>query len=138
METHKMQVLVDSVNKVYEGGYYEGQDIPDGFEVISDVPDDQWPPTEYLWHRYQYIGPDGSDWVPYVSPEQLLQNNTATRATLRAVADEATYGMVDAYVCGILSDADKATFELWAPYKLALGKVDLTQTNPAWPVAPQT
>jgi hypothetical protein len=76
-------------------------------------------------------------WSDYSAPVDHTGDNTATRDSLMATANAATYGMSDAYVAGLLDDADTATFKAWAKYKLALSKVDLTLASPQWPQAPQ-
>lgn len=72
------------------------------------------------------------------TPDQILAVNTSQRDAFMATADAATIGMADAYVAGLLSAQDAATFKAWAAYKLALSKVDLTQTTPAWPTTPSS
>lgn len=62
--------------------------------------------------------------------------NAGTQVQLMTVATAANFGMGDAYVAGLLDEADTAKFKEWAAYKLALSKVDLTQAEPAWPTVP--
>lgn len=66
----------------------------------------------------------------------VLNNNTVTRTMLLNSANEKTLGMSDAFVAGLLSDADVLKFKKWAAYKLALGKVDISKESPSWPVIP--
>lgn len=73
-----------------------------------------------------------------LTPAQVISNNAALQASLMDAAGDATYGVADAYVAGLLSASDAATFKTWAAYKLALSKVDLTKTTPAWPPVPAT
>nr|WP_223464830.1 phage tail assembly chaperone [Pseudomonas sp. GL-RE-26] len=54
-------------------------------------------------------------------------------------ANEATMGMADAYIAGILNEADTARFKLFAAYKLALSKIGQQSGFPAtisWPEIP--
>lgn len=64
------------------------------------------------------------------------RSSAAKQGALMASATAATVGMSDAYVAGLLNSADAATFKEWAAYKLALSKVNLTQSSPAWPTPP--
>lgn len=61
------------------------------------------------------------------------------RDALLAAANQATTGMSDAYITGLLNAADTATFKSYAAYKLALGKIDTQVGFPHtidWPVVP--
>ncbi|MFD1557104.1 tail fiber assembly protein [Paraburkholderia silviterrae] len=70
------------------------------------------------------------------SAEQIAATNTAMRDSLMQVANNATFGIADAYAAGLLDTSDSQTFKAWAAYKLALSKVDLTTANPSWPTQP--
>jgi hypothetical protein len=74
--------------------------------------------------------------TPAPTSAQILAANTAQRDALMAVSDARTLGMSDAYVAGLLSAIDAATFKACASYKLGLSKVDLTVQSPAWPAIP--
>jgi hypothetical protein len=63
----------------------------------------------------------------------------AQRDQLMGVANQATIGMADAFIAGLLSDADAKTFKAYAAYKLALSKVDQQAGYPTtidWPTSP--
>jgi len=60
-------------------------------------------------------------------------------AQLMAQASLITSGLSDAFIAGILSDADQARYKAWAAYKLALTQVSQQTGYPAtivWPTAP--
>lgn len=60
-------------------------------------------------------------------------------ATLMAQASLITSGLSDAYIAGILSDADVARYKAWAAYKLALTQISQQSGYPAtitWPTPP--
>lgn len=61
---------------------------------------------------------------------------TTQKAALMTVANTATSGMSDAFIAGLLDDADAAKFKAWAAYKFALGTVDMTAQPVPWPTAP--
>lgn len=73
---------------------------------------------------------------PPLSGDALIAYNTSERDQLLQQAAQATLGMADAFVAGLLDDADTAKFKAWAQYQLAVRKVDLTQASPVWPSAP--
>lgn len=74
--------------------------------------------------------------APAPTGATLVAINSSAQSALMATANQETSGMGDAYITGILTAADKAKFQSWAAYKLALSKVDLTQSLPAWPAKP--
>jgi len=124
-------------------GFFDSDDypLPDGMTGV-DISYDDW--QSYLVkmntaNQTLTLGPDNE--LVFTDPaaptgDALIAINTTERNSLMAVANEATVGMSDAYVAGLLDDADTATFKAWAKYKLALSKVDLTQATPTWPSAP--
>jgi len=86
-----------------------------------------------------------SGWVlaePTVEPPsdaELMANAIAQRDVLLQVANERTAGMADAYIAGLLDDADTATFKAYAVYKLALNKITAQPGYPReidWPASP--
>jgi hypothetical protein len=127
-----MNAFIDANGILLAWGYMESNNQD---TKIENVPDDQFP-YDAMPGQYKYIGPDPSDWVPYTPPPNYVPENAGIRMGLMNVADAATYGLLDAYVTGILGGADKSIVELWASYKLALSKVDLSQAAPAWPAVP--
>ena len=61
------------------------------------------------------------------------------RDTLLADADKATAGMADAYIAGLLDEAETLRFKSYAAYKLALRNIDQQIGYPTeieWPVIP--
>lgn len=93
------------------------------------------------WSGYK----EGGDWVfkePVIQPptnEELKASALAQRDVLLAAANEKTAGMGDAYMVGLLDEADTATFKAYAAYKLALNKIEHQPKYPsiiAWPVIP--
>jgi|GEM_PF-1148647 len=71
--------------------------------------------------------------------EELKASALAYRNLLLSAANEATAGMADAYIAGLLSAEDTETFKSFAAYKLALNKVDQQPGYPAditWPESP--
>jgi hypothetical protein len=79
----------------------------------------------------------------YNYSETELENAAATalskRDALLVDADKATAGMADAYVAGLLDEADAARFKSYAVYKLALRNIDQQSGYPTaidWPLIP--
>jgi len=108
--------------------------------VWIDVTDFEVAP-EYGWLA---IENDGA-WAfsEYVSPPltdaQLKAEALVQRDADMALANAATNGMADAYIAGILNEADTAKFKLFAAYKLALNKIDQQPGFPvciSWPEPP--
>ncbi|PIK75249.1 tail fiber assembly protein [Pseudomonas sp. 382] len=100
-------------------------------EVPQDVPATQgWECVEGEFSAPAPIVP---------TDEELKAAALATRNRLLAAADEATAGMADAYIAGLLSAEDTETFKSFAAYKLALNKVDRQPGYPIdinWPDSP--
>ncbi|MCI0994117.1 tail fiber assembly protein [Pseudomonas sp. ICMP22404] len=75
--------------------------------------------------------------VPTV--EELKTAAMARRNLLLAAANDATAGMADAYIAGLLDMTDTVRFKAFATYKLALNKIDQQSGFPAtisWPEPP--
>lgn len=123
------------------------------FETDGDItsmfhPDLVWlnisemnPEPEEGWTATQEDG----QWLlaePVVVPptlEQLKDSAISQRDFLLAEADEATAGMADAFIAGLLDEADAAKFKAYAAYKLALNKIDTQAGYPItikWPARP--
>lgn len=118
--------LVDHRGTVY--------DVKTGMEVewlkLGEVPDEYtsvpYPGPHHAW--------DGAEWVLDPVAEAERQRNL-----LMEKANQATIGMADAFIAGILSSADTKTFKAFAAYKLALSKIDQQPGYPTtvdWPVSP--
>jgi len=77
--------------------------------------------------------------VPPPTDAELKLEAMAQRDVLLSIADEATVGMADAFIAGLLEDDDVARFKAFAAYKLALNKIDKQPRYPQeifWPLAP--
>ncbi|WP_434590041.1 tail fiber assembly protein [Pseudomonas sp. R4-83] len=78
--------------------------------------------------------------VPHQKSEaELIYEALAQRDTLLAISNEATIGMADAYLAGLLDEEDEAKFKTFAGYKLALNKIDQQSGYPSsidWPAYP--
>lgn len=77
--------------------------------------------------------------VPQPSGDELRTKAIAKRDFLLRAADEATAGMSDAYVAGLLDENDTTLFKAYAAYKLSLNKVDKQSGFPKtieWPSSP--
>jgi hypothetical protein len=73
---------------------------------------------------------------PVPTSAELKAAAMAKRDALLSAAGEATAGMADAYIAGLLDTTDTATFKAFAAYQLALGKIDKQPGYPAaidWP-----
>lgn len=103
--------------------------------VWVEVPDGV--PVEQNW-----VYADGAFSAPALivpTEEELKIAALSTRNHLLSAADDATAGMADAYIAGLLSDVDTETFKSFAAYKLALNKIDKQPGYPAdikWPDSP--
>lgn len=76
---------------------------------------------------------------PKKSESELRVEAIAQRDALLAIAEEATVGMADAYVAGLLEEDDVAMFKAFAGYKLSLNKIDRQAGFPSvvnWPAPP--
>lgn len=133
--------------RIYEGEVQElfstGGDIAEMFHpdmVWVDITDHDgevavgWVATESsgAWSLSAPVPPEKSE-------SELRAEVTAQRDTLLAIADEATIGMADAYLTGLLEEEDVAMFKEFAGYKLALNKIDRQAGYPSsieWPAYP--
>lgn len=81
--------------------------------------------------------------APTVLPKsqaEMKADVIAQRDVLLDLANEATAGMSDAFVAGLLDAVDTAKFKAYAAYKLALNKIDIQQGFPetiVWPITPR-
>ncbi|GAA0411468.1 hypothetical protein GCM10008969_37870 [Pseudomonas veronii subsp. inensis] len=86
---------------------------------ISPMPMERWVASK-----------SASGWrfaAPAVLPpteDELKADAMSRRDALLAVADEASAGMADAFIAGLLNEQDEARFKLYAVYKLNLSKID--------------
>lgn len=70
--------------------------------------------------------------------EQVLANNTAMRDSLLSTATLAIAPLQDAVDLDEATDAETALLTQWKRYRVAVNRVDLTQTSPTWPTAPSS
>lgn len=103
---------------------------------------DAMPPPGYMWTAEQVEGAWNFSEPAIVPPTdvELTSYAMARRDELLVIANEATAGMSDAYIAGLLDEADTAKFKAYAAYKLALSKVDQQSGYPItieWPAPPQ-
>jgi hypothetical protein len=95
-------------------------ELPSGYTALP------CPGAHYVW--------SGGAWVLDAAAAALAQ-----RDQLLVAANQATAGMANAYIAGLLDDADTATFKAFAAYQLALNKIEQQPGYPAtiaWPPAP--
>jgi hypothetical protein len=128
-------------------------DSPEGVEPVymagDEVPIDQRFTSEFVAELIDITNTlnvvigmtyDGTTFAaPVEAPPPAVDYvtvNAAQQVALMTTANAVTFGMADAYISGLLDDADTAKFKAWAAYKLALSKVDLTKAQPAWPTVP--
>lgn len=90
--------------------------------------------------RWTYNGEAFAEPVPTVPTEaELTLQVISKRNAFLGIANEATAGMADAYIAGLLDEVDIAIFRAYAAYKLALNKIDRQPGYPHtidWPSAP--
>ena len=108
--------------------------------IWVDITDMTEPPAEG-WAAAESDGTWAFSAPEVVPPtlEELKASALAQRDALLAAANESTAGMADAYIAGLLDEADTATFKAYATYKLALNKINTQPGYPAtikWPTFP--
>jgi len=93
-------------------------------------------PAEYT--PLPFPGPyfvwNGAEWALDVAASVQAQRNQ-----LMDAANQATAGMSDAYIAGLLSTEDAKTFKAFAAYKVALSKIEQQPGYPTsidWPISP--
>lgn len=117
--------------------YFRSAQNTDDFPNQGTVSDD-----DQRYGKFLTGVPNGSDMPNYTGPDltapptDYVTVNATQQVALMTTASAVTFGMADAYVAGLLDDADTTKFKAWAAYKLALSKVDLTQAQPVWPTPP--
>lgn len=115
---------MDSTKKVVGSVFAVPQD-PEQFENYDEIESD----VDLQPHMV-------FDGTTFALPVDYVTGNAVQQVALMTTANAATFGMGDAFMSGLLDEADTAKFKAWAAYKLALSKVDLTQAMPAWPTVP--
>lgn len=100
-------------------------EVPDGFEVAQG---------------WVYLEGEFSAPLPVMPTESELKTAALTeRNLLLAAANDATAGMADAYIAGLLNEDETERFKFFAAYKLALNKIDQQPGFPStviWPELP--
>jgi len=134
--------------RVFEGIVYEI------FETDLDIQDLFHPEMSWVevvsgalvpqvgWHAVDENGEWKFQEPEAVAPTEaeLKTEALAQRDLLLTLANEATAGMADAYIAGLLSPADESRFKAFAAYKLELNKIDKQSGYPVeirWPTAPE-
>jgi hypothetical protein len=83
---------------------------------------------------------DGTSFAEYLppapSPAEILAANTATRDALLAQAAIAIAPLQDAVDLDEATAAESALLKLWKQYRVAVNRIDLTQTPVTWPAVP--
>lgn len=118
--------LVDHRGVVYnvvtgeQSDWVQLGELPDEYTLLP------FPGGYHVW--------DGVAWVADAASAAKAQRDTLVRA-----ANQATVGMTDAFIAGLLSDEDTMTFKAFAAYKLALSKIEQQPGYPTsidWPTSP--
>lgn len=104
--------------------------VAEEWAKLGDLPAEytllEFPGPHFVWN--------GTDWALDVASSVQAQRNQ-----LLEIANQATVGMADAYIAGLLSTADAKTFKAFAVYKVALSKIEQQPGYPAsidWPTSP--
>lgn len=74
---------------------------------------------------------------PVRTPEEILATNISKRNQLLAAATLAIAPLQDADDLGEATTEETAMLKAWKQFRVAVNRVDLTQTDPSWPQAPQ-
>lgn len=133
-EAGKSWVLVNDVPTQLANNRGTVYDVKTGMEVewfkLGEVPPEYtsvpYPGPHHVW--------SGTEWAPDPVAQAELQ-----RSLLMEKANQATAGMADAFIAGLLNSADTKTFKAFAAYKLALSKIDQQPGYPTtidWPTSP--
>lgn len=82
----------------------------------------------------------GGVFAPYVppvrSPSEILATNEAHRDALLALAATRIAPLQDAVDLDMATDEERAQLLAWKQYRVAVNRVVLSVTSPAWPVPP--
>jgi hypothetical protein len=130
----KVWALVDAVPVQVVDNRGVVYDVTNGVEEewtkLGELPPSHtslpFPGPHFVWN--------GSEWALDVVASVQAQRNQ-----LMYAAHQATAGMSDAYIAGLLSDEDAKTFKAFATYKVALSKIEQQPGYPTsidWPTSP--
>lgn len=73
---------------------------------------------------------------PIPTPSETLAANTATRDALLVQATLAIAPLQDAVDLEVTTSAEIDQLKKWKQYRVAVNRIDLTQTSPPWPAHP--
>jgi hypothetical protein len=76
--------------------------------------------------------------VPIASADEVLDSNTTSRDALLSLASTAIAPLQMAVSLGEATEAETALAKGWVAYSRAVKAVDLRQSNPTWPTAPDS
>ncbi|EKS73149.1 hypothetical protein BURK_001740 [Burkholderia sp. SJ98] len=128
---------------------------PDGtlgfYDSVDSVPSDLTPVEITNEERIALLGAEsqgkrlakGDDGKPVAidppppTTEQIVAANTAVRDLLLLQASQRVAPLQDAVDLDEATDVETALLKQWKQYRVAVNRIDLTQADPVWPVAPQ-
>lgn len=104
---------------------------PEGFEAIqSDEAGIGW-----TYVDGEFVAPPAPQ-PPTRTPAEILAANTANRDVLLAQATLAIAPLQDAVDLDEATTDEAAMLKKWKQYRVAVNRIDLTQTSPPWPAQP--
>lgn len=99
-----------------------------GITGITPKPDQAW-----TYDGGQFAAP-----VPYQpTAEEIQAKNLSARDAFLSKATLAIAPLQDAVDLDEATQAELDLLKKWKQYRVAVNRIELTQTDPAWPVAPQ-
>lgn len=115
---------------------------PDDVQVV-DISDDQWTALLAAQSSGKILvrGEDGMPVAvdpPPPSADELKAVNSMTRDALLAAAALAIAPLQDAVDLDEATDAEVALLKQWKQYRIAVNRIDLTQSTLSWPASPST
>lgn len=119
---------------VWDGNPDEWQP-PEGATAI-DLGDDSTVGIGWMYVDGRFSAPPVD--LPTLTPEQIRAQNTAARDSFLDLATRAMAPLQDAVDLEEATPEETALMKLWKQYRIAVNRVDLTQQNPVWPVAPSS
>lgn len=122
--------------------FYDTEDspAPEGIQTV-DISDEQWTALLDAQTNGKRLvrGGDGMPIAvdpPPPTPDEIKARNTNARDALLAAAALAIAPLQDAVDLDEATDEETALLKQWKQYRVAVNRVDLTQTSPTWPTAP--
>ena len=135
---NKTYALVDPngavVNTIIWDGVAPYQPVAGCVAVL--VPDGPGVSMGWTYTDGAFIAPPTIAITP-ATPEQILSANRAKRNQMLNAAAMAMGPLQSAVALGDLLDEEAAMLTAWQQFSVAVNRVDLTQTSPTWPGAPQ-